>query len=246
MRTVTRRLLVAAVFGLLVGACSTVAKGAATAAPAVQVNKVDKLLPLSRDEEGPALLVDKDDANTVYLAYSEMATGACKFSVSTDRGATWRVEAAPRLDPFTSNCAMGSATSQNIRTELKQGSDGTIYDVFQANAPDRNGSRSVLIGRSSDGGRSWQTVAIDPGTPAPEPGVEMEVNFEAHIAIDPANPRHIYAMWRRSYSRFTPPRTTNPYMSVSEDGGATWAPPQLMFPRNNGFDGPRPVIVGDK
>ncbi len=231
---------------MLAGACSAAAKGPPTAAPAVQVNKVEKVLPLSRDEEAPALLVDKSDPNTAYLAYSEMATGACKFSVSTDRGATWRVEAAPTLDPFTQNCAMGSTAPQAIRTELKQGPDGTIYDVFQANAPDRNGSRSVLIGRSTDGGRSWQTVPIDPGTPAPEPGVEMEVNFEGHIAIDPANPRRIYAMWRRSYSRFTPPRTTNPYMSVSTDGGATWSPPQLMFSRNSGLDGPRPVVVGDK
>ncbi|HEX3621033.1 MAG TPA: sialidase family protein [Acidimicrobiales bacterium] len=246
MRTATRRLLAAAALAVLIGACSAQADGPATPAVAVQANKADKVLPLSRDEEGPALLVDKDDSNTEYLAYSEMATGACKFSVSTDRGATWRVEAAPTLEPFTQNCAMGSATSQNIRTELKQAPDGTIYDVFQANAPDRNGTRSVLIGRSSDRGRSWQTVAIDPGTPAPEPGVDMEVNFEAHIAIDPADPKRIYAMWRRSYSRFTPPRTTNPYMSVSDDGGATWSPPQLMFSRNNGFDGPRPIVIGNR
>jgi len=247
MRLATRRSLAAMVLvGLLVGACSTQAKGPARATGAVQANRAEKVLPLSRDEEGAALLVDKDDPNTVYLAYSELSTGACKFSVSTDRGATWRPEGAPKLDPFTQNCAMGYATSQNIRTELKQGPDGTIYDVFQANAPDRNGSRSVLIGRSSDGGRSWQTAAIDPGNKAPEPGVEMEVNFEGHIAIDPANSKRIYAMWRRSFNRFTPSKTTNPYMSISEDGGATWAPPQVMFPRNNGFDGPRPVVVGDK
>jgi hypothetical protein len=35
-------------------------------------------------------------------------------------------------------------------------------------------------------------------------------------------------------------------MSVSEDGGATWSEPQLMFSRNNGFDGPRPVVVGNQ
>jgi len=231
---------------LVLGACSSGAKGPATAAPAAQVNRVDRALPLSRDEEGAALLVDKDDPNLVYLAYSEMATGACKFSVSTDRGATWRIEAAPKLEPFTQNCAMGYATSQNIRTELKQGPDGTIYDVFQANAPDRNGSRSVLIGRSTDSGRSWQTAAIDPGNKAPEPGQEMEVNFEGHIAIDPANPRRIFAMWRRSFNRFTPTKATRPYLSISEDGGATWAPPQLMFERNNGFDGPRPILLGEK
>ncbi|MDQ6726973.1 MAG: glycoside hydrolase, partial [Actinomycetota bacterium] len=246
MRTAARRLVAGGAVGLLLGACATSVVGPATASPAVQVNRAEKVLPLSRDEEGPALLVDKDDPNTVYLAYSEMATGACKFSVSTDRGATWRPEQAPQLDPFTQNCAMGSATSQNIRTELKQGPDGTIYDVFQANAPDLNGARSVLIGRSRDGGRSWQTVPIDAGTKATEAGVEMEVNFEGHIAIDPADPKHIYAMWRRSFSRFTPPKPTNPYLSVSDDGGATWSPPQLMFDRNSGFDGPRPVVLGNQ
>ncbi len=246
MRTAARRLLVGGVVGLMLGACASESKGPARAAPAVQVNRAEKVLPLSRDEEGPALLVDKDDSNTVYLAFSEMNSGACRFYVSTNRGASWTPEAAPKLEPYTQNCAMGYATSQNIRTELKQGPDGTIYNVFQANAPDRNGSRSVMLGRSTDGGRSWQTVAIDPGQPAPEPGIEMEVNFEGHIAIDPADSRRIYAMWRRSFNRFTPPRTTRPYMAVSEDGGATWSPPQLMFERNNGFDGPRPVVVGDR
>jgi hypothetical protein len=247
MGTTMRRLLAVGVLGVMVGACAASGgSGPATASVAVQVNRTEKVLPLSRDEEGPALLVDKDDPNTVYLAYSEMATGACRFAVSTDRGRTWREENAPTLEPYTQNCAMGYATSQNIRTELSQGPDGTIYDVFQANAPDRNGTRSVLLGRSRDSGRSWQTVAIDPGNKAPEPGVEMEVNFEGHVTFDPANPRRMYAMWRRSFNRFTPTKATRPYMSVSDDAGATWSAPQLMFERNNGFDGPRPVVVGGK
>ncbi len=247
MNATMRRLLAACVLGVMVGACASEADGPATASSAVQVNRGEKALPLTRDEEAPALLVDKDDPNTVYLAYSEMNSGACKFAVSTDRGATWRQENAPVLEPYTKNCAMGYATSQNIRTELIQGPDGTIYNVFQANAPDKNGSRSVLLGRSRDSGRTWQTVAIDPGNRAPEPGVEMEVNFEGHVAIDPANPRRMYAMWRRSFNRFPPPaRPTRPYMAVSDDAGATWSAPQLMFERNNGFDGPRPVVVGDR
>lgn len=247
MSSTMRRLLAACVLAVMVGACSDSAgKGAASAGSAVQVNRAEKVLPLTRDEEGPALLVDKDDPDTVYLAYSEMTSGACRFAVSTDRGLTWRLENAPSLEPYTRNCAMGYATSQNIRTELIQAPDGAIYNVFQANAPDKNGSRSVLVGRSSDGGRTWRTVAIDPGNRAPEPGIEMEVNFEGHLAIDPANPKRMYAMWRRSFNRFTPAKPTRPYMAVSDDAGATWTAPQLMFERNNGFDGPRPVVVGDR
>jgi len=245
MRTGTRRWLAAGVLGILVGACTVEAKGPARMSAAVQVNRADKALPLSRDEEGPALLVDRSDPNTVYLAYSEMSTGACRFSVSTDRGVTWRAEAAPVLEPFTRNCAMGKSGPQNIRTELVQGPDGTIYDVFQANDPNGGGGRSVLVGRSKDGGRSWQTSAVAAAPTSPD-AVELEINFEGHIAVDPASPRRIYAMWRRSFSRFSPSRPTRPFMSTSEDGGATWRPAQLMFDRNPGFDGPRPVVVGDK
>lgn len=240
-----RRLVAAGALSLLVGACGAQAKGPATASAAVQVNKADHALPLSRDEEGAALLVDRSAPDTVYLAYSEMTTGACRFSVSTDRGATWRPEAAPVLEPFTRNCAMGTSGPQNIRTELVQGADGTIYDVFQANDPSGGGGRSLLIGRSKDAGRSWQTSPIAAG-PASADAVELEINFEGHIAVDPGDPKRIYAMWRRSYSRFTPARPTRPFMSVSDDAGATWSPPRLMFERNPGLDGPRPVVVGDR
>jgi hypothetical protein len=235
------------VLALGAAACSSdSASGPAEAAKNVQVDAFDKVLPLSRAHEGPALLIDKDDPDTVYLANSEMISGECRFYVSVNRGASWRQENAPVLEPFTKNCAQGYATSQNLRTELQQGPDGTIFLVFQANAPDRNGSRSVMLGRSRDGGRSWQTVAIDPGAIAPEPGQQMEVNFEGHLAIDPANPRNITAMWRRSFNRFTPAKPTRPMMATSTDGGATWSTPTVMFEKNTGFDGPRPIIVGNK
>src|SRR5919202_4786369 len=216
------------VLALVTASCaSEEGKGAAKAGTNVWGNAKDKVQPLSRDHEAPALLIDQDNPDTVYLAESEMVSGECRFYVSTNRGATWQPEEAPKLEPFTRNCAMGYAGSQNIRTELLQAPDGTIYDVFQANDPGRNGSRSVMLGRTRDGGRSWETVAIDPGARAPEPGIQMEVNFEGHLALDPSNEKRIYAMWRRSFNRFDPAKPTRPYMSVSEDGGATWSPPQV-------------------
>src|SRR5215210_778314 len=96
MSSTMRRMFAACVLAVMVGACAESAgTGAATAGSATQVNRAEKVLPLTRDEEAPALLVDKDDPNTVYLAYSEMASGACRFAVSTDRGTTWREEHAP-------------------------------------------------------------------------------------------------------------------------------------------------------
>ncbi|MCA1690880.1 MAG: hypothetical protein LC733_01295, partial [Actinobacteria bacterium] len=51
---------------LLAGSCgSEEGKGTAKPAAAVFVNQRDRVLPLSRAHEAPALLIDKDDRNTV-------------------------------------------------------------------------------------------------------------------------------------------------------------------------------------
>ena len=230
---------------LVMGACSsTTASGPATPAKNVQVDQFDKVLPLSRSHEGPAIVIDKDDPNIVYMGNTEMYSGECRFYVSTNQGLSWKQENAPTLLPYTKNCAQGRATSQNLRQELSQGPDGTLYNVFQTNADERNGSRSLLLGKSKDGGRSWDTTVIDPGAIAPEMGQQMEVNFEGHIALDPTDQNKIYAFWRRSFNRFTPAKATRPMMSTSTDGGKTWATPTVFLEKNSGFDGPRPIIVG--
>jgi len=246
VRGPARRLTLAGAIGLTLAGCASAGTGPARVAPAVHADKADADRAISRDAEAPAVLADRDDPATIYLAETEMTSGACRFYVSGDRGATWRTEQAPRLEPYTENCALGTATPQNIRTELTQGPDGAIYVVFQANAPGDNGGRSVLVGRSTDKGRSWRTAAIAPAPRSADPGQEVELNFEGHIAVDPADSKRIYAMWRRSYGRASPPRPTRPYMSVSDDGGATWGPARLMFDRSSGSDGPRPVVVGSQ
>lgn len=191
---------------------------------------------VTRTHEAPSLLVDQDDSETVYLSESELQSGDCRFYVSNDQGQSWTVEEstvdspvesekAPATPPSPeveghSNCTLGTAGAQNIRTELDQAPGGTIYYTFHANDADNDGSRSVLVARSNDDGRTFQTTVVDAGD---EPGDQIEVNFQAHTAIDPDNPELIYTMWRRSYEAMgdeeRPP--TRPFMAVSEDGGAT-------------------------
>lgn len=245
-RAAVRRLLAVGGLVLLVGGCGLQARGPASVGPSVQVDRTDIGLPLSRDHEAPSLVIDKDDPNRVYLADVDMTTGECRFATSANRGGTWQEVDAPRLAPFTTNCALGSSPPQSIRTELVQGPDGTLYEVFQANSPDDGGGRSVLIGRTTDGGRSWKTVPIAAAAKSADPGQQVEVNFEGHIAIDPANPKRIYAMWRRSFARVNPPKPTRPMMATSDDGGATWSTPVVMFDRTLGTDGPRPLVVDGK
>lgn len=199
----------------------------------------------TRAHEAPDLLRDNSNPDVLYLSEVELLSGDCRFYRSTDQGDSWTEMPAPRLEPFT-NCGMGAVGPQNIRTELKQAADGTIYYAYHAHDPSKGGARSVLLGRSTNGGQSWKTTVIAEA-PRPSNGL-VQVNFEPHIAIDPNNPDRIYAMWRRSYSGRTddveePP--TRPWMAVSTDGGASFGEPFMMIDDNPGFDGPRPVVVGD-
>ena len=215
---------------------------------------------VSRTHEASFLMVDRTDPDTVYLSESELQSGDCRLYVSTDRGGTWSVveetldspvetgngaggDPAPEIRPH-SDCTLGNG-SQNIRTELEQSPDGTLYYLFSGNHIDPTvRSRTVMLGRSSDGGVSWETTVVDDGTEsAPN---EVEVNFQAHMAIDPESPERIYVMWRRSQGGENPRPPTRPFMASSEDGGATFSEPSEMLNVNPGFDGPRPIVVGDE
>ncbi len=198
---------------------------------------------LSRTDEAPSLLVDNRDPATLYLAYVDLSAGTCHFQLSHDSGASWATGIAPSLAPYT-NCGMGTVGPQNIRTQLAQAPDGTLYYLYAAQDPHAGGARSLLLGRSTDGGATWHTSVVD-AAPKAVTGQPVELDFEAHMAIDPSKPATIYAMWRRSYSvsKGKPP-PTRPWMAESANGGTSFGAPFQMFDQSPGFDGPRPIVVG--
>ena len=221
-------------------------RGPPTVGRSVVVNQSGPELPIVRSIEAPDLLVDRRNPRLVYLSAVELTTGACRFYVSIDGGTSWRNENAPQLEPYSRNCALGSVMPQNVRTELAQSADGTLFYAFQGNDPDAGGSRAVLLGRSTDGGRTWETVALEPG-PKATSLADVELNYEAHVAIDPADPKLVYVMWRRSYPVVEPgvrARPSRPFYAVSVDGGASFGPATLLVDADLGSDGPRPIVVG--
>lgn len=218
----------------------------ASAGPSVGV-ALDKTI--TRTHEAMSLLVDRNRAATVYMSEAELQTGQCRFNTSTDGAMTWVRGTAPSLAPY-SNCSVAPGQPQNIRTELKQAPDGTLYYLYHAHDPVANdGTQSVFLGRSKDGGRTW---AVSPVDLAPKPAASdpIERNFEAHMALDPDKPSTIYATWRRSYWNGQGGHSAGPitraWMSVSSDGGASFGTPFRMFDRNPGFDAPRPIVVAGK
>ena len=221
--------------------------GPPTVNRSVTLSDFDSTRALARSDEAPSLLVDRDNPRLVYLSDVDLITGSCRFSVSLDGGRTWRKENAPQLDPYTRNCALGSGRPQNVRTELTQGPNGTFYYVFQGNDPSAGGSRSVLVGRSDDAGRSWSTTVVDAGPKAASPE-DAILNFEGHLAVDARNPKLVWVMWRRSYPVVDPavrPRPSRAFFALSQDGGGTFGAATQLLDFDLGTDGPHPLVVGD-
>ena len=229
------RLFVAALaLGTVTAACSSEKKTTEVGRSTI-VTEENRL---SRTHEAPSLLVDRNDPDTVYLAEVELQAGENRFYISADRGATWKQSEAPKLVPFTDG-GLGPASTKNIRTELEQDSDGTLYYLFHAHDPSAGGARSVLLGRSTDGGLTWRTTAV---WAAPKPVDDVvELNWQAHMAIDPANEQRVYVTWRRFYQLppGAPSRPVRPFMAVSDDGGATFGAPVMLMDKATGFEAPR-------
>lgn len=236
-----------AVVSVVMAAC-----GASSTTPFVNadVSLTNKNNAALRLNEAPYVLVDRNDPTRVYMANMDLQQNICRFSVSTDSGVTWTAGTAPSLAPYT-DCGTGTVQPQNERTELKQSSNGTLYYAYQASADTQmtavGAPRSVLLGRSTDQGRTWSVTPVD-ASPIPTKPADVQTNMEIHVTIDPDHPQNVYAMWRRSYPTVTgvASRPTRPWMAVSHDGGATFSTPTMIVDQPNGFDGPRPLFVSGK
>lgn len=226
---------------LLLGVTAAAASTTPTVGPNVQVNQ-DKTP--ARTNLAPFMLADRNNSNTVYLSEVEAISGLCRFYVSQDGGSTWSPGASPQTDS-AGNCGPGTYHPQYIRTQLAQASDGTLFYAFSANNPNGGGSRSALLGRSSDGGKTWQTSYIA-HAPDGTSSSNYELDFITHIAIDPSNPKMVYADYRRDFPKGSSEPANRPYLVVSTDGGATFGTPHLITDHDVEDDAPWLVAANGK
>lgn len=197
--------------------------------------------------EGPDLLVDRSNPSTVYLSDAELQTGECRFFSSTDRGTTWAKGGSPNLSPYS--CSPGTGHPQSIRTHLAQASDGSLYYVFAGNDPSAGGARSVLLGHSNDRGQTWKTSIVVKGPPvAAATFGDAQLNYQAHVAIDPSDAKRVIVAWRRAYPNFQgkvkfPNRS---WMAASTDGGATFGDPFMFLDEDTSGDSPQLFFANGK
>jgi hypothetical protein len=158
---------------------------------------------------------------------------------STDGGATWTSARLSGTLPVPLNGEMG-----RINLTAVPGSPTADNAVLYALAGNQNGSQTVAVMKSFDGGSTWSIVSQGRGTlpTNPTPGatgsdcLNMDIGhgqsqYDLAIAVDPGNPNNVLIGGNLCGAR-------------TNDGGTTWqmAANWLAF---GGAEGPLPYVHAD-
>ena len=180
----------------------------------------------SRTHEYPSVAVDPTDRRTVVAADVEFVTSTCLTHISTNGGRTWTEGASPQSMGY-SNCGITNHNFYQTQwsTGLAYAPDGTLYYAFAAAKPADGMSRSILLARSTDDGRSWETTVVHRSPPGS--GRDATVHVRPSGAVDRDNPQRVAVGWRYIPGKWTK-RPTQMWMAVSNDGGATFGEPAKL------------------
>lgn len=178
-------------------------------------------------EAEPHLAIDASNPNHLLAAWQQdrISDGGARglaTAVSIDGGATW---STPQPAPF-SQCAGGGFARASDPWVAVSGTTAIQIGIAFTGGVLAAGARSgVLVSRSTDGGFTW-----GPATALANDDGAQFFNDKESLAIDPTDPRYVYAAWDRL-------DTTNNGPAVfarSTDGGATWSAPQVIYDPGGG------------
>lgn len=218
-RTRSTRILIVALGALLLVPGAALGDEPIAITEPVHVTEGD-LVP-TRTYSAPFLAADPANEAAVVAGFVEMRSRICGLMRSFDRGQTWeRVEEGPGLPayPFCFHTSGGVT-----QTPLAFGRDSTLYYGLAGWDEQDGGSRgniSVLLGRTSDYGDTWDTTIVRDARGFE--GDEVENNRPVSgVAVDTSGSSDVvYVTWR---SGSWP--DVNPMIAVSTDGGETFSEP---------------------
>jgi hypothetical protein len=184
----------------------------------------------ARTYSGPSVAIDPENPMTVVAAMGEMRTRRCYLVRSADAGHTWK-----RLDTSPSTPSYPFCLSTNFAVGMAHVAFGRHHTLYYAlpgwDTQDRLGGAgdvSVLLGRSTDLGDSWQTTLVD--DVRGKQGDQVESNRPVtSLSVDTHSGSQdiVYVGWFRSFPNLLAPNLepVHPMVGVSSDGGKTFAPP---------------------
>ncbi|MGH9120660.1 MAG: cell wall-binding repeat-containing protein, partial [Acidimicrobiales bacterium] len=186
----------------------------------------------------PGVAADPANPRHIVLDDENFVTGQCEYHVSFDGGATWAGGNLTAPAGFQSPPCKGldSGGYPHMNQSVAFGSNGQVYAVFDSTngTPEvftnpTNGlgqGDSVLVAKSSDGGRTFAPAVVAilaPPGPAP-----MYVRPTIGVEARPNGDRVVVAAWGVQVTSGGPAdgaglRSMN--VAVSNDGGATYSAP---------------------
>ena len=191
----------------------------------------------------PVLAMHPDDPQTLVLAESDAHVSRCMVHVSRNGGLSWSRASQPQTPPDWPGC--GFAVTGAL-ADLAFAPDGTLYYAFSAFQPTTYQQR-IYLARSSDLGLTWDTTALPRTGPNPARR-EFGADSMPSIVIDREDPSLVYVSWWSNNGIWNMPESitgasssiwcrlvdnralARPWISVSRDGGRTFAEPVDMAP----------------
>ncbi|MDQ4133415.1 MAG: glycoside hydrolase [Actinomycetota bacterium] len=174
----------------------------------------------------------------------------CNVHISADGGRTWFRGGNAMMKPYT-ECSR--VVINGPYATLAFDKNGVLYVAHTASDPKfanphppASIPRHVVLARSTDGGRTFQTTMVYKGPEeASETAGDLPVtgqNGRAMVAVDPSDSSRVYVAWAQSGSGTK--EKAKSLIAASADGGKTFAAPvDVSDPR--GASQPRPTVDGD-
>ncbi len=203
-----------------------------------------------RDAIGIA--VNPRNAKHIVAVYNDYQTLWCEVAVSFDGGKKWRrsrLKAPPGF--IHPPCTVGSHLANFLDGSIRFGQRNTVYTTFASGRADENDDsrgKSVLVARSTNGGRSFETgVVALPGGEDVDAGPDYIL---PKLTLKPGSrgaADRIYLVANSSETRAPSKVAENrTIVTTSSDGGRTWAPPSSASPAGqSAIEATEPVLIGD-
>ena len=174
----------------------------------------------------PDVAVDPTNSETVVIATGDARNGGCGLHVSRDAGVTFAPAAKTFMPPELPYCFQ---LNFGPAIDLAFAPGGELY-IATAGSSLQNGHPrgpvDALTIRTSDLGATSEAFTTEKATPIPyTAGGQNEMGTSSlgnnTIAIDTKDPNRIYRSFR--YRTRGPSAPDRPRVTVSSDGGRTWA-----------------------
>ena len=180
--------------------------------------------PPERSYTSPGVVVDPDNSRLVYAASVDIRSTQCVLFRSADGGRTWtRAKSSPAPAAFPKCTHDNGLIPMSF---LAMGRDKTLYFLhigWDVQDGGRSENRSVFVGRSRDGGESWESTPVN--VTRGKTGNDVEKNVPSDLVVDRRGKQDVvYVSYSASYPNPTTPPTkpNQPFVAASVDGGKTF------------------------